>query len=483
MKKNLAFLIVMAGLCFCVSQSFAQARRYFSFQPPQPPMSDNGYIIHKTKYDFTNFAKKITEGTNGNYEKIKAIYQWICENIDYDTSYNIYDADQCIEKRRGVCNAYCELFYHLAKAVDVQVDIIRGKSKDHNGVIGKRGHAWLYAYTDSKHGILLDPTWGAGSTINGKFVRNKNCWLWFNVTPEWMILSHYPDDESYQFLSKPVSRKEFRLMPRVNALWLDLGLDSRELYQMARTQNLALPQVFSGCEGNIELIDFPHSKTLRIGQFYNFRIKMKSGRVFSIWNNKNFSRAAAWKNEGDNVYSIAFMPKEPGEVAISLQVEGRNSWNNVVKYDIEQPTETDWKNLEKYYPLSLPEVKDVKNLNEENWRNVGVNGHQLLKYIREGGIKELPFIYSHIEERFSIISFPMNKHLSAGQSYTFHFRPLHGENWFLINNNQWYKEWQRLSDGTLSMTITPTAGPLSLVVEMEKGDNTEYFPCMKYEVQ
>ena len=149
MKKNLTFLIVMAGLCFCVSQSFAQARRYFSFQPPQPPMSDNGYIIHKTKYDFTNFAKKITEGTNGNYEKIKAIYQWICENIDYDTSYNIYDADQCIEKRRGVCRAYCELFYHLAKAVDVQVDIIRGKSKDHDGRIGKRGHAWLYAYTDS----------------------------------------------------------------------------------------------------------------------------------------------------------------------------------------------------------------------------------------------------------------------------------------------------------------------------------------------
>ena len=80
---------------------------------------------------------------------------------------------------------------------------------------------------------------------------------------------------------------------------------------------------------------------------------MKSGRGFSVWNNNNFSRAAAWKNEGDNVYSIAFMPKVPGEVGISLQVEGRNYWNCVVKYGIEPPTETDWKNLEEYYSLSL----------------------------------------------------------------------------------------------------------------------------------
>lgn len=359
MKKNFAFLIVATGLCFCVSQAFAQARHYFSFQSPiQPPMTDNGYIIHKTKYDFSNFAKKITEGTNGNYEKIKAIYQWICENIDYDTSYNIYDVDQCIEKRRGVCNAYCELFYHLAKAVDVQVDIIRGKAKGYNGRIGKRGHAWLYAYTDSEHGILLDPTWGAGYlNDDGKFVRRKNCWLWFNVTPEWMILRHYPDDKAYQFLSKPVSRKEFRLMPPVSEIWLDFGLDGRELYQMARAQNLALPQVFSGCEGDIELIDFPHSKTLRIGQLYTFRIKMKSERGFAIWNNKNFSKAAAWKNEGDSVYSITFIPKEPGEVGIGLRAEGSDAWNWVVKYGIEQPTETDWKNLEDYYSHSLPKGK------------------------------------------------------------------------------------------------------------------------------
>ncbi len=172
-----------------------------------------------------------------------------------------------------------------------------------------------------------------------------------------MILTHYPDDKAYQFLSKRVSRKEFRLMPPVSELWLDFGLDSMELYQMARAQNLALPQVFSGCEGDIELIDFPHSKTLRIGQFYTFRIKMKSGRGFSVWNNNNFSKAAAWKNEGDSVYSIAFMPKEPGKVGISLQAVGRNYWNTVVKYDIEQPTETDRKNLEEYYSLSLPEVK------------------------------------------------------------------------------------------------------------------------------
>jgi hypothetical protein len=443
--------------------------------------NDTETTIHPTKYDYSDFAQKITAGSRDNYQKIRAIYQWICQNIDYDTSYSIYDADGCVEQRRGVCQAYCELFYYLAKAVGVQVEIISGKSKGNDGYIGNSGHAWLFAYTRSNKGILLDPTWGAGYVENGQFHRRGNCWLWFDVTPEWMILSHYPNKQSDQLLSPPISWQDFLSMPPVSDLWLDFGMSSKELFRMAQKRNLTLPRVYSGCEGEIELITFPHSKTLRIGNFYTFRIKMKSNRAFSVWNNGIFSESDEWKSEGGDTYSITFMPRATGELGISLKEEGRGYWNNVVVYDIEQPSQADWKKVEKYYPLCLPEIKNVKNLNEDNWRNVGINGHQLLKYIREGNIRELPVVYDGKGLRFTIKDFPMNRYLRAGLQYTFSFRPLNGLRWALVNNNQWNTDWNRLPDGTLSMTVTPSTGPLMLYGQLK--DDDTYWACIGYEVR
>lgn len=476
MKKCFTFLITTMVLCCCSNMVFAQGRNlYKAFG------SDTETTLHPTKYDFSDFAQKITSGSNSNYQKIRAIYQWICENIDYDTSYSIYDADNCIEQHRGVCQAYCELFYRLAKAVGVQVDIINGKSKNIDGRVGNMGHAWLFAYTQSNQGMLLDPTWGAGYVDNGQFYRRSNCWQWFDVSPEWMILSHFPNNQSDQLLPTPITWQDFMSMPPVNELWLDLGMSSKELFQMALTRNLTLPRVYSGNEGEIELITFPRSKTLRIGHFYTFRVKMKSKRAFSVWNNNIFSQPDEWKDEGGNTYSITFMPRDTGELGVSLKEEGRNYWNHVVVYDIEQPSQADWKNVEKYYPLCLPEIKNVKNLNEDNWRNVGINGHQLLKHIRNGNVKELPVIYDGKGQRYTIIDFPMNKYLKAGQPYTFSFRPQIGIRWALVNNNQWYQDWNMLPDGALSMSLTPSAGPLFLYVQLKDGDS--YWTCIGYEVR
>ena len=208
---------------------------------------------------------------------------------------------------------------------------------------------------------------------------------------------------------------------------------------------------------------------------------MKSKRAFSVWNNNIFSQPDEWKDEGDNTYSITFMPRDTSELGVSLKEEGRNYWNHVVVYDIEQPSQADWKNVEKYYPLCLPEIKNVKNLNKDNWRNVGINGHQLLKHIRNGNVKELPVIYDGKGQRYTIIDFPMNKYLKAGQPYTFSFRPQIGIRWALVNNNQWYQDWNMLPDGALSMSLTPSAGPLFLYVQLKEGDS--YWTCIGYEVR
>jgi transglutaminase/protease-like cytokinesis protein 3 len=124
----------------------------------QPCDSDSITAIHPSNYDYSELAKEIVNGCDDDYQRLKAIYGWICENIDYDTKFAIYSADKCIEAKRGTCQAYCELFYQIAKALNIRTEIIKGKAKDDNGYIDSGGHAWIFAYTRENHGILMDPT-------------------------------------------------------------------------------------------------------------------------------------------------------------------------------------------------------------------------------------------------------------------------------------------------------------------------------------
>ena len=80
--------------------------------------------VHDSHYDYSEVAKSITATCEDDYQKIRAIYKWICDNIAYDTSYSIYSADNCWDAKKGVCQAYCELFYQIAKAANVKAEIV-----------------------------------------------------------------------------------------------------------------------------------------------------------------------------------------------------------------------------------------------------------------------------------------------------------------------------------------------------------------------
>jgi transglutaminase-like putative cysteine protease len=83
----------------------AGQRAYRLLQKPAKQVKQKKRIARllEPQYDFRDLAKTITKGCKTDYQKIKAIYQWICNNIDYDTTYRIYTADSCIKARKGVC--------------------------------------------------------------------------------------------------------------------------------------------------------------------------------------------------------------------------------------------------------------------------------------------------------------------------------------------------------------------------------------------
>ena len=159
-------------------------------------------------------------------EKARRIYNWICENIAYDTTKQIYDAETCYRIRRGVCEAYCELFCYMAEAAGLTADIIVGKTKDASGTISEN-HSWVFVYTHAYDGIFLDPTWGAGSVDGVSFIKNDDYSEWFNVSPYLMIFSHFPNQRYWSKLDINVTEEQFVKLPPAKK---SEGTDARDFF-------------------------------------------------------------------------------------------------------------------------------------------------------------------------------------------------------------------------------------------------------------
>lgn len=95
------------------------------------------------------------------YEKVTAIYNYICDNITYDYE-NLYDETYLLKysayaamvNKTAVCQGYATLFYAMAEQSGLDARVITGQS---NGV----NHAWNIVKIGDYY-YYLDSTWDAG---------------------------------------------------------------------------------------------------------------------------------------------------------------------------------------------------------------------------------------------------------------------------------------------------------------------------------
>jgi len=124
--------------------------------------------------------------TASDYGKVSAIYDYMCENITYDT-YGLSIGDDCVYtayaaliKKAAVCQGYANLFYRLALELGVDARLIPG--------FGNGGpHAWNIVKL-GKYYYNLDATWDAGSRQNGQ------TYTYFLKAP-WDFSDHFRNDE------------------------------------------------------------------------------------------------------------------------------------------------------------------------------------------------------------------------------------------------------------------------------------------------
>lgn len=107
-------------------------------------------------------AKKLTEGSENDWEKVASIYSYIVENIDYDfdkinyidNSY-VPEIDETLAKKTGICYDYSALFAGMLRSVDIPTKLVKGYKENLDEY-----HAWNEVYLEEKDKwIIIDTTY------------------------------------------------------------------------------------------------------------------------------------------------------------------------------------------------------------------------------------------------------------------------------------------------------------------------------------
>jgi hypothetical protein len=285
--------------------------------------------ISPSSYDYKPQAKKITANARTDMQKLRAIYDWMCENIQYDTSYKIATADECYKKRKGVCQAYSELMYRLCEAVGVKCTIVSGTARH---FLGGGGHAWICAHVEGRN-VLIDPTWGAGSVNGTKFTFRDDHSYWFDVDPYWMIFTHFPKNEAYQFLARPISYERFEKLPRLDPNCKYFGWDAKDIFLKCINGTItSWPELYNQEEQYLQLTEIPFQEELKVGRTYRFKVKAQNPRNIAIINNSTWYTYELWRYDGQ--YSIIdITPREKGKLSISYERKD-GMYDTIVEYKV-----------------------------------------------------------------------------------------------------------------------------------------------------
>ncbi|XP_041934193.1 kyphoscoliosis peptidase-like isoform X1 [Alosa sapidissima] len=193
-------------------------------------------LRRKRIFSVKAIIEAITVGAVTDLQKLRAIWIWLCHNIEYDVNgylgmtEMITSIEQVVETRRGVCSGYARLCEQMCSEVGIECRKVSGHSKGASYRPGlhaeptKSNHAWN-AVRLQGNWYLLDSCWGAGTVDLTKRVFNK-CYneFYFLTDPDMFISDHFPDEVEWQLLKEPLSLEEFRMRVQKYSQFFQLGL-------------------------------------------------------------------------------------------------------------------------------------------------------------------------------------------------------------------------------------------------------------------
>ncbi|XP_044231857.1 uncharacterized protein ky [Thunnus albacares] len=193
-------------------------------------------LKEKCVYDVKTIVQSITQGARNELERLRAIWVWLCHNIEYDVSgylghsEKLSSPEEVIAAGRGVCCGYSSLCTEMCREVGIECQEVPGHSKGIGYRQGqslknvKSDHLWNAVLMGGQW-FLLDACWGAGRVDmeHESFVKRFDD-FYFLTDPEEFIDSHFPDEEKWQLLDTPIPLEEFERRVFKTSAFFAIGL-------------------------------------------------------------------------------------------------------------------------------------------------------------------------------------------------------------------------------------------------------------------
>lgn len=189
----------------------------------------------RTKTDYQSLKNSIKSKTEKLTPKEKSyvIFLWICENISYDAdaffSGKKVDCtpEGVFNNGLTVCSGYARLFKDISSHINLEVECVPCYSKGVGYEQGKN-----LTKTDHEYNVIkingewypIDSTWGAGHLENRVFIKKLNEYYFF-ANPEFLIRTHFPENEQYQLTKKKYKLNEFLKWPLIKMNFYKYGFN------------------------------------------------------------------------------------------------------------------------------------------------------------------------------------------------------------------------------------------------------------------
>ena len=368
--------------------------------------------------DYKSIAAEITKGCSKKNDQARAIYRYLIQNIAYDTDYKIRDADECWKQKKGVCQAFADLFIKLCEPLNIKCILVTGFAKTYDHIPGTpfERHAYVLVEGDKTNRyFFVDATWGSGTVNNGTVARSDDDMSWFHTSPVWMAFSHFPYEEKYQMLKKPLSFEEFQKLPGLVPDMEYMGFDGEKLLEGLRNGTiLSLPKIYPRQKLPFRVVQIPMTRTLKLGETYEFTIQLPEPTKLALTQNNEFP----FNKVVQGTRKLVFTPFLPGEVSISIAPPNRKTYSTVLSYSVPEPSKEEYEQLIKKNPYYSPLIQDIDGYSS-NIPLLGFDGRELIKAIQSNQIEALPQTFSYDKFPLKVIDVPINRDLQKGKNYRF----------------------------------------------------------------
>ena len=186
-------------------------------------------------------ANDLTSRLETDAEKFRAIYFWVCNNIqgdikqnnivnrkqrkhkndslgylDWNNDYKKKAFKTLLKQKKTMCTGYAYLIKELCFLANIECEIINGYGRTAESNVkslDQMNHSWNAVKLNDKW-YLSDATWSSGYILNDElFIKDYNDG-YFLADPLLFGNSHFPTDKKW-FLNETLSQTEFAAPPLV----------------------------------------------------------------------------------------------------------------------------------------------------------------------------------------------------------------------------------------------------------------------------